>query len=99
MKNFQIYCITAVSYFFAILFIYASVSKVLDFENFQSQIAQSPLLSVYAGSISYFTIVIEFIAVFFLMIPAKRIINSVEIHKFPLNSRKEIPQITTEEIK
>ena len=75
MKNFQIYCITAVSYFFAILFIYASVSKVLDLENFQSQIAQSPLLSVYAGSISYFTIVIEFIAVFFLMIPAKRILG------------------------
>ncbi|MFP3596902.1 MauE/DoxX family redox-associated membrane protein [Chryseobacterium sp. SIMBA_029] len=46
---------------FALLFCYASISKALDFENFQVQLAQSPLLSAYAGFISYAVIVVELI--------------------------------------
>jgi len=41
------------------LFIYAGISKVLDFENFQVQIAQSPVLTRYAGTISYAVIIGE----------------------------------------
>lgn len=48
-----------VSYFFALLFIYAAVSKIVDFENFQIQLAQSPLLSAYAGFISYNILALE----------------------------------------
>ncbi|ROI10081.1 tellurium resistance protein TerC [Chryseobacterium sp. H3056] len=48
-----------ISYFFALLFIYAAVSKMLDFENFQVQLAQSPLLSAYAGFISYGVLALE----------------------------------------
>jgi len=48
-----------ISCFFIVLFIYASVSKMLDFENFQVQLAQSPLLSAYAGFISYGVIGLE----------------------------------------
>ena len=69
MKNFQNVLIKAVSYFFILLFIYASVSKLLDFENFQVQIAQSPLLSSYAGFISYLVIIVELIIVLLLSIP------------------------------
>lgn len=47
------------SFFFILLFIYAAASKMLDFENFQVQLAQSPLLSAYAGFISYGVIGIE----------------------------------------
>ncbi|WP_390891509.1 MauE/DoxX family redox-associated membrane protein [Empedobacter tilapiae] len=39
---------TLVCYLFIILFIYAAVSKLIDSENFQIQLTQSPLLSVYA---------------------------------------------------
>jgi len=69
MKNFQSTFIKAVSYFFIVLFIYASVSKLLDFENFQVQIAQSPLLSSYAGFISHLVIIVELIIVLLLSIP------------------------------
>ncbi|WP_312822748.1 MauE/DoxX family redox-associated membrane protein [Epilithonimonas sp.] len=59
MKNFQNILIKTVSYFFILLFVYASVSKILDFENFQVQIAQSPVLTSYAGFISYGVIILE----------------------------------------
>lgn len=51
----------AVSLFFIILFIYAGASKMFDFENFQVQLAQSPLLSAYAGFISYSVIILELV--------------------------------------
>lgn len=50
-----------VSSFFIVLFVYASVNKMMDFENFQVQLAQSPLLSAYAGFISYGVIILELV--------------------------------------
>jgi len=41
------------SYLFVFLFLYAAVSKLLDFETFTVQLAQSPLLSAYAGFIAW----------------------------------------------
>jgi len=75
MKNFQSIFIKAVSYFFILLFMYASVSKMLDFENFQVQIAQSPLLSAYAGSISYSVIISELIIALLLCIRKSRLLG------------------------
>ncbi|QGK73181.1 DoxX family protein [Flavobacterium sp. SLB02] len=52
---------------YGLLFVYASVSKLLDFERFQVQLAQSPLLSAYAWWISWMVISIElFIALLLL---------------------------------
>jgi uncharacterized membrane protein YphA (DoxX/SURF4 family) len=66
--------ITAViSYFFVLLFFYAAISKLLDFENFQVQLAQSPLLSAYAGFVSYVVILIEIGTVLLLCIPTRRL--------------------------
>lgn len=45
--------IKGIAYVFAILFIYAATSKLLDFETFTVQLAQSPLLSAYAGIIAW----------------------------------------------
>ncbi|MCG2419388.1 hypothetical protein K8089_10165 [Aequorivita sp. F47161] len=47
------YIVDVVSLLFVLLFIYAAVSKLLDFETFTVQLAQSPLLSAYAGFIAY----------------------------------------------
>ncbi|MBW8523819.1 tellurium resistance protein TerC [Chryseobacterium chendengshani] len=58
----------SVSYFFVLLFCYAAISKMLDFENFQVQIGQSPMLSAYAGFVSYAVIVVEMIVVILLII-------------------------------
>lgn len=45
--------ISATCCLFALLFTYAAVSKILDFENFQVQLGQSPLLTAFAGPVSY----------------------------------------------
>ncbi|TGN26443.1 MauE/DoxX family redox-associated membrane protein [Empedobacter tilapiae] len=62
---------TLVCYLFIILFIYAAVSKLIDFENFQIQLAQSPLLSVYAEFIVY-TIIISIGIVIALLLQASK---------------------------
>lgn len=62
-----------VSYFFVLLFCYAAFSKILDFENFQVQIGQSPLLSAYAGFISYATITLELIVGLLLIFERTRL--------------------------
>ncbi|WP_163397369.1 MauE/DoxX family redox-associated membrane protein [Flavobacterium fluviatile] len=51
------------------LYVYASVSKMLDFENFKVQIGQSPMLSIYADWISYAVLAIELIIAFLLLFP------------------------------
>lgn len=55
------------SYFFILLFCYASISKIMDFENFQVQIAQSPLLSAYAVLITYGILALELFVCFLLI--------------------------------
>ncbi|WP_307424754.1 MauE/DoxX family redox-associated membrane protein [Chryseobacterium sp. MDT2-18] len=61
MKTLRKFFPIIISFFFVLLFIYASASKMLDFENFQVQLAQSPLLSAYAGFISYAVIILELV--------------------------------------
>lgn len=61
-----------VSYFFMVLFVYAAASKMRDFENFQVQLAQSPLLSAYAGFISYGVIALELVIAGLLAFPQAR---------------------------
>jgi uncharacterized membrane protein YphA (DoxX/SURF4 family) len=63
------------AYFFVLLFCYAGISKILDFENFQVQLAQSPLLSAYAGFISYAVIITEFIIAALLCIKKCRLLG------------------------
>lgn len=38
---------------YILLFVYVAVSKLIDFENFQVQLGQSPLLSAFAGWVSF----------------------------------------------
>ena len=60
---------------FVLLFVYAAISKVLDFENFQIQLAQSPLLSAYAGFVSWGVIIFELLVFLMLVFPKYRIIG------------------------
>ena len=53
------YCRTVLLLLFILLFVYASVSKLFDFENFQIQISQSPLLSAFASPIAYGVVIGE----------------------------------------
>ncbi|SHH92552.1 Uncharacterized membrane protein YphA, DoxX/SURF4 family [Flavobacterium sp. CF108] len=54
---------------YVLLFVYAAVSKLLDFENFQVQIGQSPLLSAFAQWVSWLVPIIELLIAFLLLLP------------------------------
>ncbi|MBW4359343.1 MauE/DoxX family redox-associated membrane protein [Flavobacterium taihuense] len=60
---------------YLLLFVYAGVSKLLDFENFRIQLGQSPLLSAFAGWVSFLVPVVELVICVFLIIPRLRIIG------------------------
>lgn len=75
MKTIKARIPEVISYFFILLFCYASISKILDFENFQIQIGQSPLLSAYAGIVSYSVITVELLIVIFLATPIYRFLG------------------------
>jgi len=51
--------VETVCLFLILLFVYASLSKLLEFQNFQAQLSQSPLLSAYTEFISYALLAIE----------------------------------------
>ncbi len=61
------------SYLFVLLFLYAAISKLLDFETFTVQLAQSPLLSAYAGVIAWAVPSLEILIAVLLTIPKYRI--------------------------
>ncbi|KUY29544.1 MauE/DoxX family redox-associated membrane protein [Elizabethkingia ursingii] len=67
--------VNIVSYFFVLLFVYAAISKLMDFEAFQVQLAQSPLLSAYANFISLALIIIELIIAVLLCINRARLLG------------------------
>lgn len=66
--------ITTIVLSFVLLFIYAATSKLLDFETFTVQLAQSPLLSAYAGIIAWLVPGIEIAIAILLMLPRFRTI-------------------------
>ncbi|OIV40350.1 MauE/DoxX family redox-associated membrane protein [Flavobacterium johnsoniae] len=57
---------------FVLLYVYAAMSKLLDFENFKVQLGQSPLLSAHAAWIVYAVPITEFLIAGFLIIPRLR---------------------------
>lgn len=67
--------VQVISYLFILLFVYAAVSKLLDFENFRVQLAQSPMLGTYAKIVSLVVIIIELLIVFLLVMQKFRIIG------------------------
>lgn len=54
---------------FVLLFVYAAVSKLLDFENFKVQLGQSPLLSAFASWISWLIPLVELLIATALVLP------------------------------
>lgn len=60
---------------YILLFVYAAVSKLLDFENFQIQLGQSPLLSPYAHIVVYSIPLLELLIALFLIVPKYRFIG------------------------
>lgn len=70
--NIKSYIVEVICLLYVLLFVYAAVSKVMDFENFQVQLGQSPTLSSYAWGISYLVPAFELLIALFLIIPKLR---------------------------
>lgn len=62
--------IIAVLYVF--LLSYAAMNKALDFEKFKVELGQSPLLSAFAGWISWGVLIVEFVITILLLFPKTR---------------------------
>ena len=59
--NYSHIFIDLVCYFYILLFVYAATSKLIDCEQFQVQLAQSPLLSAYAGVLAWLVPLSEYV--------------------------------------
>jgi uncharacterized membrane protein YphA (DoxX/SURF4 family) len=65
--------IEVISLLFILLFVYASVSKLLEYEKFAIQIGQSPLLTGFGGVIPSAVIAVELIVAAMLAVPRLRL--------------------------
>ena len=54
---------------YIVLFVYAAVSKLIDFENFKVQLGQSPLLSAFAFPVAIGVPVLEIVISIMLLLP------------------------------
>ncbi|MDX6187816.1 hypothetical protein SGQ83_00500 [Flavobacterium sp. Fl-318] len=60
---------------YILLFVYAAISKLLDFENFRVQLGQSPLLSAFAGLIAWIIPLLELFIAVLIFVKRWRIIG------------------------
>ncbi|WP_313266859.1 MauE/DoxX family redox-associated membrane protein [Epilithonimonas vandammei] len=61
MKKSKPIIVKFICYFLILLFCYAAISKLLDFENFQTQISASSLLDGSSQFLPYTIIIVEFL--------------------------------------
>jgi len=73
LLKYRSFLVPVAGYLYVLLFVYAALSKLLDFENFQVQLAQSPLLSAYAGIIAPLVIFVELLIVLLLALKGTRL--------------------------
>ncbi|MBP1164569.1 MULTISPECIES: MauE/DoxX family redox-associated membrane protein [Chryseobacterium] len=75
MRKLQIIAAEVISYFFILLFCYAAISKIADFEKFTLQISQSPILNAFTNSVSYGILAIELVVSILLIFERTRLIG------------------------
>ena len=62
-----------ISYLFIILFVYAAVSKLLDFEHYKAQIRQSSLLNAFVVYVAWGVPVTEILVSLLFFLPKLRL--------------------------
>lgn len=67
------YIVEIIAALLILLFMYAAVSKLLDYDTFKLQLGKSPYLSTYAASIAWLVPVTELIICIMLIVPPIRI--------------------------
>lgn len=74
MKNKRELAIEIISALFVLLFLYAALTKVFDYEKFRVQLGQSPLLTAFAGFVAWFIPAIEILIAVLLIVPRTRLL-------------------------
>lgn len=67
--------IEIIAFLFVLLFLYAAMNKLMDYQKFTVQIGQSPLLTGFGGSIPWMVISIEVLISVLLIVPRFRLIG------------------------
>lgn len=73
-KHIKKYLVDLFIFLFILLFVYAAVSKLVDYETFENQLGQSPLLSAFAGRVAPGVIIIELLIALLLIFERTRLI-------------------------
>ncbi|WP_417859372.1 MauE/DoxX family redox-associated membrane protein [Xanthomarina gelatinilytica] len=73
-KHIKKYLVDLFIFLFILLFVYAAVSKLVDYETFENQLGQSPLLSAFAGWVAPGVIIIELLIALLLIFERTRLI-------------------------
>ncbi|MNY00057.1 hypothetical protein D3C86_1325380 [compost metagenome] len=69
------YIVNLLSFLLVLLWIYASINKLMDFEKFKLQLEQSPALTGFAAAIALVGPAIKIITVVLLFIPRTKLIG------------------------
>lgn len=64
-----------ITFLFILLFVYAAVTKLMDYQKFSIQLGQSPILTRYAPLLAWTIPTIELLVSTFLIIPRTRLIG------------------------
>jgi uncharacterized membrane protein YphA (DoxX/SURF4 family) len=72
-SNLRTIVIQGICFLYILLFAYAATSKLLDYENFQVEISQSPVLTAFTGIIAPGILILEFGLALLLAIPKFRL--------------------------
>lgn len=70
--TFRTILLESICLLYVVLFAYAALSKLLEFDNFQAQLGQSPLLSAFTGVVSYSILGVELVIALLLCFPKTR---------------------------
>jgi len=68
----KILIIEVISAFFILLFVYAALSKILDYEKFRVELGKSPLLNSFAGPLAVLVPLIEIVIALLLIVKSSQ---------------------------
>lgn len=74
VRPYLILFLEIICFLFILLFSYAAISKLWDFNVFKIQLGQSPLLTAFAGWVSWGIPIIELVTALLLAIPKYRLV-------------------------
>jgi len=67
--------VEVICFLFILLFVYAAVSKLIDYQKFRVQLGQSPMLTAFAGWVAWVIPAVEVLVALLLAMPRYKLIG------------------------